>query len=370
MNIDEQLKQILKFGEGSTFFSFTNADGKQWLIPTHNMRTAMNLYQPSSPKGKLVKYGLPWLFWNPIALNVLHAKRLCLSLSKEMRALLELTFNEKNLEFSIFCGTPCTHQKITLQVSRKNRIIGYVKVSANKDVCTIFEHECHILSSLHAHGICNVPQSLYCGMLGCGLYVFIQTTTKTLHSNVVHKWTTMHSNFLNSLATHTQQTLKFEQTDFCHDMNLLEYSINHIDRSYIVKKTIAEVREQYAGKDVTFSAFHADFTPWNMFVEKGKLFVFDWEYARNSYPPYIDYFHFIIQSAVFEKHFDIDKITEFFKSQKCKCVYLTNDNQNIKLKCYLLAIISIYMQRERYPFSNDTLKSIKIWVSLLNTLGN
>lgn len=35
---------------------------------------------------------------------------------------------------------------------------------------------------------------------------------------------------------------------------------------------------------VEYGVYHADFTPWNMSVEEGQLFVFDWEYASLTYP--------------------------------------------------------------------------------------
>lgn len=370
MNIDEQLKRILKFGEGRTFFGFANADGKRWMMPAHNMRTAMNLYQPSGIKGKLLKWGLPWLYWNPVVLRVLNAERLCLSFSDELRTLLENVFRENDLEFSVFCGTPCVHRKITLQVSCGSRIIGYVKVAASEEIGAIFEHERDILSDLHAKGISNVPQCLYCGKLACGLYIFVQTTLKTSHSKVMHEWTEMHSRFLNTLATRTRQTVTFEQTDFNHDLDRLENCEFSLDETGTVNDAIAEVKSHYAGKEVIFSAFQADFTPWNMFGENGDIFVFDWEYARLTYPPYLDYFHFIIQTAIFEKHLEVDEIVEWYRSQKNKCRYLHAEDQDFAFRCYLLAIISIYVQRERYPLPDDALKRINVWISLLNIVRN
>ena len=129
MNIDEQLKQLLKRGEGETYYSFANADGKRWWMPVRHMTVGMNLYQPSGTKGKLLKRGLPWLHWNPVVRKVLHAERIQLALGDELRELLERIFGQQELEFAIFGGTPCAHQKITMQISRNTRILGYVKVT-------------------------------------------------------------------------------------------------------------------------------------------------------------------------------------------------------------------------------------------------
>lgn len=367
MNIYEQLKQILKFGEGNTFFSFANADGKRWIMPVRKMRTAMNLYQPSVPKGKLVKVGLPFLFWNPVVLRVLHAERLYLTLTYEMRVLLENTFGVKNPEFAIFCGTPCVHQKITIQISCGKRIIGYVKVTASEDIRNVFDHENRILSKLHRQGVECVPECLYCGTLACGLHVFIQTTIKTVQSKVLHRWTNLHSQFLTMLATCTQQELPFEQTDFNHDLNLLESRLDEIDKEEEVVKVLAEIRTHYKEKNVVFSAFHADFTPWNMFKEQDNLFVFDWEYARLTYPPRLDYFHFMIQTSIFEEHLTAEKIAKRFEDE-FKILDIIYSDSRFAFKCYLIAIISIYINREKETISNGTRERISFWIKLLKHL--
>lgn len=367
MNIDEQLKQILKFGEGNTFFSFANADGKRWIMPARNMQTAMNLYQPSGPKGKLVKVGLPLLYWNPAALRVLHAERLRLSLTDEMHKLLEKTFGINNPEFAIFCGTPCVHQKITIQISSGSRIIGYVKVTASEEIRAVFDHENRILTTLHRKGIECIPKCLYCGRLNNGLYLFVQTTIKTSQSEIVHTWKEKNEQFLKNLAIHTQQNIRFEDSDFCHDINALKKRLPMLGNPFIIYKTIQDVEREFSGREVIFSVFHADFTPWNMFVEKGQVFVFDWEYARMTYPPQLDYFHFMIQTAVFEEHLSADEILCLYNSQKSAMMKIW-DNPDIALKCYLLAIISIYMQREHGELEEDTIKRVYFWLNLLHKL--
>ena len=121
MNADKQLQQILKWGEGADFLDFANADGKRWLMPVRHMRTAMGLYQPSGPKGKLVKVGLPLLYWNPAALRVLHAERRRLALNDELRGRVEQAFGVKDPDFAVFGGTPSTRQKITIQIYKKEK---------------------------------------------------------------------------------------------------------------------------------------------------------------------------------------------------------------------------------------------------------
>ena len=53
------LHKIITTNKGERFCHFSNPDGKAWIVPVKNMRVALNLYQPSGIKGKLVKALLP-----------------------------------------------------------------------------------------------------------------------------------------------------------------------------------------------------------------------------------------------------------------------------------------------------------------------
>lgn len=369
MNIDEQLKRLLKQGEGEIFYSFANADGKRWWMPARHMVVGMNLYQPSGTKGKLLKRGLPWLHWNPVVRKVLHAERIQLALSDELRELLERIFGQQDLEFAIFGGTPCVHQKITMQLSRGSRILGYVKVTESEEIYRIFEHEKKVLDVLHGQGIGQVPECLYCRTMENGLHVFVQSTVKTRQSEVVHVWSERHEQFLNNLAVLTRKEICFEDSDFCRDLNVLEERLPMLGSPKILYKALQEVKAQYTGRMVSFSAFQADFTPWNMFVEKGRLFVFDWEYARMTYPPRLDYFHFMIQTAVFEEHLSVEEIAHRYTAL-CSSLTKIWGNPDFALQCYLLAIISVYLQREHEKLEESSIKRFELWLALLDRIKN
>ena len=297
-----------------------------------------------------------------------NAERLRLALGEELRVLLEKIFGQQGLEFAIFGGTPCVHQKITMQISRGARILGYVKVTESKEIYGIFEHEKKILDTLHGQGMGQVPACLYCGTMKIGLHLFVQSTAKTQQSEVVHAWSEKHEQFLNDLAMHTRQKVQFEDSDFYSDLNALEERLSLLGNPEVLCKDIQEVKDRYAGREVEFSAFQADFTPWNMFVEKERLFVFDWEYARMTYPSRLDYFHFLIQTAVFEEHLTAEKIAERYASLRSTLVPIW-ENPDFALQCYLLSIMSIYVQREPDVRDNGVIERMQLWLELLNILN-
>jgi hypothetical protein len=366
MSIESILKQILILNQGSTFYSFSNADGKQWIMPEKNMRTAMCLYQPSGIKGKMIKRWFPIFCHIRILRKIIHASKITCILEKELYDILSKSFNTNKLEFSIFCGTPCAHQKITIQLSLGNHIFGYCKVSGNPKIAVLFQGESQILNYLFKRKIYNIPKYIYCGTLPNELHVFIQDTKKTNYSYTIHKWSTLQEDFLLNLYQCTKQNIRFEKSDYYNTLIKLQQHLNWLPQNLdknIVQSAIDDIISKFNSQEVIFSAYHADFTPWNMFIEKKHLFVFDWEYARLTYPPMLDKYHFFLQTSIFERHWSSDEIIQYIKSDNGQWI----DTQ--KLQFYLLGIISQFTIREKGNAEGDILHSFNIWFSLLSYLS-
>ena len=337
------LDNILDFTGGKRFYRFGNADGKYWIVPAHGMRTALNLYQPSGIKGKLVKALLPYLHWIAPVRKAIKAETFNCRLNNELHALLCKVLDVNEIEFSIFEGTPSVHQKITMQLNVGSKISGYCKLSDSNDIKELFEKESDILTGLCNKGITNIPKSLYCGTLTCGTHIFVQSTEKSAASEIVHEWGGLQEIFLSQLQEKTRVVLPFEKSDFYNTLSALERHMDwlpqNIDRN-IVAKSIATIKEKYCGKEVEFCACHGDFTPWNMFANGKELFVFDFEYAAMSYPTGLDRYHFFTQTAVFEKHWGADEIIAYIDSAAGKWI------EKEFYTMYLLDVISRFTMRE------------------------
>lgn len=354
------LHKIISKGSGNHYYRITNADGKSWLLPARNMRVALNLYQPSGRNGKLLKALFPWLHHIPFVRKAIKAETICCTLCEELKELLQRVFECKEIEFAIFEGTPCVHQKITIQLSCGKKILGYCKASDNRDILALFERETAILSQLAERCVTDIPQPLYCGTMSNGVHIFIQSTAKTTKSQTTHTWGVLQERFLAALHEKTKQLLPFEDSDYYRTMTALQEHIDwlpaNIDR-VVVTAAIARIMAEYSGKMVEFSACHGDFTPWNMFVERGKLFVFDFEYAALTYPAGIDKIHFHLQTAIFEKHLASNEILEQINRGEW------GDKDTIRL--YLLDIIARFTIREKGDVSGNVAHSFGIWCHLL-----
>ena len=96
------LEKILDFTGGERFYRFGNADGKYWIVPAKGMRTALNLYQPSGTKGKMVKALLPCMHWLAPVRKAIKAQSMNCRLNSELHDLLCRIFHVHEIEFAVF----------------------------------------------------------------------------------------------------------------------------------------------------------------------------------------------------------------------------------------------------------------------------
>lgn len=353
---------LLKIGTGERFLSFTNADGKTWYIPERNAKTALCLYQPSGWKGKLLKRHLNILQCFEVLGRILHVEKTRCELAQDFKALLCSLYNVADIEFSVFLGTPSVHQKTTIQLSSGKKILGYCKVTDKKEVAELFNREAETLKRLQNNGIEGIPQCLFSGEWKDGVYLFSQTTEKTPHSTVPHQWSDSQDAFLKELHEKTKRKIVFEGSDLYRSlMSLKEHSdwLPDAKAKETVVNAIEKVLEENGGKTVEYSVYHGDFTPWNMFIESGNLFVFDWEYSKALYPPFLDRYHYFMQTAIFERHKDAKEIISMIHSDAAQ--WMSQES----LRYYLLDIISRFTVRERGVYSGDVERMMNIWLKVM-----
>lgn len=364
MKVECMLDKVLEVCADKRYYRWANADGKVWLMPARRLKWAMHLYQPSGWKGKLLKHLFPRLHLVKPVRRLVRAEAVACDVSEALKALFCRVFRVSDVECSLFCGTPGVHQKLTVQLGCGGRILGYAKVTDRAEVFELFRREAALLGELRKKGLEDVPRSLYCKEWN-GLYLFVQDTAKTQASRVLHRWTPLHERFLGDLHRVTRRKVQFEQSDYCAALEQLRaragWLPGFVDKEFVIGM-VDTVLSAQKGRVQEYSAYHADFTPWNTFVEKGRLFVFDWEYARMTYPPGMDRYHYFMQTAIFEKHWQAGEILSEIRSGNVKG--LTLDGTTL----YLLDVLSRFTARERGKVQGDVARSMRIWAEVLKGL--
>ncbi|MFI3285203.1 MAG: hypothetical protein R3Y08_00975 [Rikenellaceae bacterium] len=357
--------------DGNVYTEFANYVGQRWLFPEKDAKMSYNLFSPNTVKGKIFKILLPYFKHSKILRNAASASSIKIKLSDLFHSFICDIFSIDSFSYAIFEGSPCVHQKITIQIYKGDIIYGYCKLSMNPDIVDIFEAEQRSLDRLnHLSNKLHIPKCLYCGTIEQNINCFVQTTELTKRSKVVNQITDLHWDFMSILHENTCQDIKFEDSDFYNMLIDFMHLIEKKDSktSQFLKLQIEIVLQEYSDQGCRFSIYHGDFTPWNCFVEQDKLFVYDFEYLRETYPPFLDYFHFFTQSCIYQKRLGSEDIFKQYLSNMNQ-IMLKFDYPNKNYKYYLLHIIHFYMRREQNSDNELIDRDIATWVEILKLLN-
>ena len=348
------------------YLKITNKDGKVWLMPKRHMKTGLELYQPSSKKGMLLKRWLPWLYWLKPLMGKLGMSDIEYIMNPQIHHIIEKEFNQDAVEYSVFEGTPCVHQKTTIQIFKGENILGYCKVTKNPELYGIFQHEQKLLGWLHENGVDQIPECPYCGKTEDGNIVFLQTTTKTLNSFVEHEFGIKQLEFLSMLKVKTGIEMAYHESNQYQTICSLKAHENllTVSQKKIMSLAADAIETYYGTQKQLFCAYHADFTPWNMFEDAGRLFVFDFEYGRYSYMPYLDMFHFLTQTAIFERELSAKQIYEEMLGRETELKEYF-DNPWMAYLIYLVDVTARFVVRDGHSRTSDVDKLINTWFELI-----
>lgn len=340
-------------------------------MPKRHMKTGLELYQPSSKKGMLLKRWLPWLYWLKPLMGKMGMSDIEYVMDPQIHHIIEKEFNQDDVEYSVFEGTPCVHQKTTIQIFKGENILGYCKVTKNPELYSIFQHEQKLLGWFHEKGVGQIPECPYCGKTEDGNIVFLQTTTKTLNSLVGHELGIKQLEFLSMLKVKTGVEMLYHESDQYQAICSLKAHENllTVSQQKIMSWAVDAIETYYGAKKQLFCAYHADFTPWNMFEDAGRLFVFDFEYGRYSYMPYLDMFHFLTQTAIFERELSAKQIYEEMLGRETELKEFF-DNPWMAYLIYLVDVTARFVVRDGLSRTSDVDKLIKTWFELMELVMN
>ena len=373
-NVDE-MYNVLEYAlhedsslEKDHYCYIKNSDNKEWLLNDKNKSTiklGLNIYEPQSKNGKLLKIFLPIVFELVEKYSLLGIKRKYYEITEKFSTLIADYFNIESSEIhcNFFLGTPSIHQKIVVQVDDGKSVLGYIKLSNNEQVKESFKREYSQLNWLHSKGIDRVPQALYCDNTN-ETGIFIQSSQKTKGSYNSSKLDKSVFSFIENFNNKTKETVNIEDTDFYKLISISkgELTLYPGNKNKLID-IINFVKRKNKGQLVNWCAYHGDFTPWNTFRnENGDLYAFDFEYSLKSCPPYMDLYHWFVSDSIYRLHLDSKQIIKAFDKSIIK-KYIKNPEKIFVY--YLLTNICFYLKREKNNLSGINLVNMKLWDELL-----
>ena len=351
---------ILNFGHDITslpsaydtfkFSYVSNPDGTmRWVFPNSLKRaTYLNFYNTSSIKSKLMALFIH-CFHNTLLSNVFVSGSFTIHASKALQFKRELASVDYD-NFSIFMGTVGVNRKIVLELNTKHETTHFAKIATNTHAASLIKNERRVLKNLaHYHFECfEIPQLIESPSTLVGIMSNIKPRKQIQTTEI----TEVHLKALQELYDKTASLLKVEWG----------YHRKRTAQLLLRFKNSAKLKETEAiypylegimksipyDQLITVTRSHTDFTPWNSYVSKDKLHVFDWELSKKQRPILFDLFHYIFQSGVLIKHQSFkeieDDIALALSQPICKQIIERYQiNVLVHYKLYLLINTSYYL---------------------------
>lgn len=365
-----------------TFAVLPSKNEPRWIIPLKNRNliiSSLAIYQPSLMRAKIFKQLAILAASLGFLKFFVKSKIYFRKTGKEVKKI----FNRDRLHYAIFTGSEGSHRKITIQaMDEEGAILGYIKVSHNEEIDSILENEAQVLDGLLRLDVRNglFPRVIFWGSIN-GTNVLVLDSHKSFDSKFSSMLSNIHIDFLTELFQKTSSVKKYKESFFALNLKrrleTLKSKVfgNHeIERNWGFNmdklkqgynRALDFVKEEIDNIELPFGMSHRDFTPWNTFFHNGKLYVFDWEYARKDYPPLIDLFHFIVQDGILVRHLKpeglLKRISRNYKliEKYCDSVDIDKNLLNSLFLCYLLDINLFYLEREKGEVNKKITKMLE-----------
>lgn len=262
--------------------------------------------------------------------------------------------------------------KYVIQIMNdKAKILGYAKVSIKGISKEDYQNEHNTLLKLSKRQFNNfyvprvgsyVDTSDYCILIlyppeqkafSCGLFI-----------------NRLHIDTLVELFKCENRTTTLNQSSCINCMVKTISLLPDDSRKNVYLDAIKKVNANIGDIPISLGFCHYDFKPWNIkILQDGKLFIYDWEMAREQWLPLWDYFHFVLQTFILIKNKSPDFLLKaLLKPSPELKIYA--QSFNISNKTYLYLLFLYIVDVSFYYFANGRINEDIKASSYVNTLYN
>lgn len=271
----------------------------RWFVPASSLAggAGMQVYTPSSWRGHVLKLAahLSLAFRGSHLLVALREPPV-------LESTLARILGVQSVCLAFSTGTPGIHNKTTgLVMTDRGKVLGYAKIASESPAMACLRNEVRTLLRLEQVGALRAQVPRVIGTFAHGEAEGVVTSPGPAQPAGA-AFSSVHLSFLRALQQATGRTVLFGESLMWRSIQT-EYAalcgLISPEWQSRLDSAIA-VLEDSLCHDVLHTALaHRDFTPWNKRrLDGDRLYAFDWEYAREEYSPWYDYFHFNLMSTL------------------------------------------------------------------------
>ena len=371
--------------EGKKFIYINNPDGTmRWLVPAENKSAShLSLYNSESLKAKLYKSVSGLLFkiglgkW--LGSSAFYVDQ---NLEKEIKSLYQI---EKHEQYAVFTGTRGSNRKVVIAVGDGKKITHFIKIPISKKSLELIENETNMLKELSKYDFTtlSIPR-----VTDSRINAYTKLTNVKPGTTIpAQRICDIHVRALTEMySVHNERKAIFESAAWSAVTNNMDWMQREDQFSegldeLKTRRIIHLLRKLYnslnIGETIPVSVSHGDFTPWNMYCDDHRLYVYDWELSSNGIPMLFDFFHFIFQSQVMIHHQPYQNIRQMINENVMKhnvqrLVNKYRIDSDLHYRLYLLFTISYYMRI--YLQENELLEQshwmVDAWMDALEDVNS
>lgn len=259
--------------------------------------------------------------------------------------------------FAIFTGTTGENRKSIIALENEGHVSNFIKLAHTDKAQKLLQHESYALTILNQRSFrfLDYPK-LSKSPTDRAVILSNIKPTKAKTSSKIGK---LHLQMLKEMYRHFWHARILIDTPFYKEVrsniaHIYEATVKDpsLDKQAIARlanglKVLLQSLNIKSTCEMSFS--HGDFTPWNCFMGKDKLHVYDWELAYESMPLLYDFFHFNYQSGILLQRNSFDgirsNIEKALNSQEGKAIVkIHNIDVGLHHRLYLLYVISYYLR--------------------------
>lgn len=288
---------VTPVAEGGLVYAVIAArsNSRWWLLPLRNRRAAvagLEMLQPvtkAAAVAKMVARALAW--FGPHAL--LGHDHVRLSGMPD----LSCVFYGPAVHVAYFTGTDGPHRKTSLQIMNADgAILGYAKLSRASHIRPYIRNEAQTLRRVANLGLTVVDFPKVLSLRDdTTLTMLITDSQKSIAHVAPREPGAVHLAFLAQLRAQSGVTGAGPVLDRLARRVVGLRPLAGPD--WIARFARIDTALRPVADTIPLCLAHGDFTPWNTFLQNGRLYVFDWEYAAEDCPVGFDLAHFLLSTT-------------------------------------------------------------------------
>ena len=199
-------------------------------------------------------------------------------------------------DHAIFTGTTGPNRKLLLWLE-SDKTSYYIKIPTTDRSRKLIKNEVKQANFIQSFKIPNLktPNAYF----DINNQVAILEDIASNNSHRKNKLTELHLSALNKIYESSNHVQSIEDSTFWKESMDKFKSIKKTPFAKELKENLTNLINSINTTEIaTFSLMHGDFTLWNMYIDKDKLCLYDWELSEKRMPLYFDIFHFIMQKNI------------------------------------------------------------------------